>query len=335
MIITRAPLRISFVGGGTDLPDFYRHHGGKVISSTINQFVHIVLNRTPLVPKISARYSISETVNHPSELQHTRIKAMLLDLGITSNLEIASFGHLPARTGLGSSSSFSVALAKALHTYVGKKIDKKAAADAACRLEIDLLKEPVGKQDQYAAAFGGFNVFTFHPDETVTVEPVHLDFSARLALEDGILLFYTGITRDASSVLHEQRANIHKKIEVLKQMVTQVDQFHAALIAGDLNKMGKILHEGWQLKRSLASTLTNSTIDSLYAAGRSGGAYGGKLLGAGGGGCILFIAPPVSHAGIRHQVKQAAAKANLSDFREIPIEFTQSGAELIFNADHH
>src|SRR3989344_2187085 len=289
MILARAPLRMSFVGGGTDLAAFYTKHPGKVISTAIDKFVYVVVNRTPLVPKVSARYSIAETVEHPKDLKHTRIRELLLDLGIHKHIEIASFAHLPAKTGLGSSSSFSVALAKALYAFQGKKLSKQEVAEVASRLEIDLVKEPIGKQDQYAAAFGGFNIIQFNPDHTVDVTPLYLDFRKRLKLEDHLLLFYTGITRAASSVLTEQKANVDKKFEVLKKMAGSVDAFKDLLIAGDVEGMGKMLHESWLMKKSLASGVSSGLIDELYDAGIKQGAFGGKVLGAGGGGCVMFL----------------------------------------------
>ena len=333
MIVVRAPMRISFVGGGTDQPNFYRKHGGAVISSAIDKFVYVVINRTPLIDKVSARYSISETVDHSSKLQHTRIKAALMDLGIEKGLEIASFASLPAKTGIGSSSSFSVALMKALHAYKGKKIDKREAAKAASRLEIELLGEPIGKQDQYAAAFGGFNVFTFNPDETVTVEPVLLDYKKRLELEDHLLVFFTGITRHASSVLTEQKSNIDKTTGTLKEMAAMVPDFKSSLVKGDFKRLGDLLHEGWLKKKGLASGISSSVIDGLYGAGMAAGAWGGKVLGAGGGGCVMFIAPLEKKAAIRSMVWDVARKNNLGDFQEIPVAFVQSGAEVLYNGD--
>ncbi len=333
MILAGAPLRISFMGGGTDLPDFYREHTGKVISATIDKYVHVAVNRTPLVPKVSARYSLSETVNHPSELQHTRIRSLLLDLGIHNNIEIASFAHLPAKTGLGSSSSFSVALAVGLHAFQNKKLNQKEAAEVACRLEIELLQEPIGKQDQYAAACGGFNVFHFNTDDSVTVEPIHLDFRKRLKLEDHLLVFFTGITRDASSVLAEQKKNIKKKQKVLQQMVEMVDLFKAALLKGNVELMGHMLHEAWLLKKTLASNVSNSIIDQLYKNGISAGAWGGKVLGAGGGGCVMFMVPPQKKDALREKILKIAHEKRLKEFCEIPIQFVQSGAKIILNSD--
>ncbi len=333
MIIVRAPMRISFVGGGTDLPDFYKRYQGRVISTAIDKFVHIALNRTPLVDKVSARYSTAETVNHPSELQHTRIKAALMDMGILKGIEIASFATLPVGTGLGSSSSFSVALIKALNAYQGKKMDKGSAAEAASRLEIDLVHEPIGKQDQYAAAFGGLNVFQFNPDGSVDVKPVLLDYKTRADFEDRILLFFTGITRNASSVLTEQKANIDKKFETLKAMSDSVPEFEAKLLKADFPGMGKMLHDGWLQKKSLSSNGSNPAIEAVYNAGMDAGAWGGKLLGAGGGGCVMFLSPIEKKENIRQMVARIAAAEKLADFREIPIQFVQSGVEILHNSD--
>ena len=334
MIVVRAPLRISFVGGGTDLPDFYHRYPGRVISTAIDKYVHLVFNRTPLVPKISVRYNVSETVNHPKDLAHTRVKAALLDLGIEKGLEIGSFGTLPAKTGLGSSSSFSVALMKGLYAYQGKKIDKYEAAEAASRLEIQLVGEPIGKQDQYAASFGGLNVFQFNPDDTVEVTPVLLDYKKRLDLENHLMLFFTGLTRAASSVLTEQRSNIDKKFETLKEMSDSVPKFAALLSAGNFEACGAMLHEGWMKKKSLASNVSNSAIDDLYNAGMKNGAWGGKVLGAGGGGCVMFLAPVGNKPAIRAAVVKAAAAQKLAEFQEIPVKFIQSGAEILFSGDN-
>lgn len=336
MIVVRAPLRISFVGGGTDLPDFYRRTPGRVISTAIDKFVYLVINRTPLIDKVSARYSISETVDHPNDLRHTRIKAALLDLGIGKNIEIASFGTLPAKTGLGSSSSFSVALMKGLYSFLGKKIDQREAAEAASRLEIQLVGEPIGKQDQYAAAFGGFNVFQFNPDESVNVSPVLLDYRRRSDFESRLLVFFTGITRNASDVLTEQKANISKedKFETMKSMAEQVHEFKDRLLRADFRGLGEMLHAGWLKKKSLALNVSNPVVDAFYGAGMDSGAWGGKVLGAGSGGCIMFLAPEENHAAIRAAIAQVAAANNLADFREIPIKFVQSGAEVLYNADH-
>lgn len=330
----RAPFRISFVGGGTDLPDFYRQHPGAVLSATINKYVYLVINPTPMIPSVSARYSITETVDHPNKLQHSRIRAALNELGIKSHIEIGSFASIQSRTGLGSSSSFSVALMKGLHLFKGKKLSPKEAAEEACRLEIDLLNEPIGKQDQYASAIGGFNVFKFNPDESVNIKPLFVGFEGSSKLEDHLLLFFTGITRSASSVLGKQRTNVNKKLKEYKEMVKLVPIFEKELLAGNIKGMAKILHKNWVLKKSLSNDISSRVIDKLYESGLKSGAWGGKILGAGGGGCLMLFAPPIKHKVIRAKMLQLAKKNRLKGFKEIPIKFVQNGVEVVFNDEY-
>lgn len=332
MIIIRAPLRISFVGGGTDLPDFYHVSPGRVISATIDKYVYVAINPAPLLKGITARYAISETVTDIKKLKNDRIREVMIDLEIADNMEIGIFSHLPAGTGLGGSSSFTVALVKGLATYLGKRFEKGEIAELASKIEIDVLKEPIGKQDQYAASFGGFNVFQFNPDETVDVDPILLDYKRWIDLENHILMFFTGITRAASSVLTEQKANIADKLESLKSMASLVDIFKKKLLKGDFEAMGKLLHENWLKKKALASKVSNKTIDQLYETGIKAGAWGGKVLGAGGGGCILFLAPIGKKTEIRKSMATKAQKLTLSDFKEIPFKFVQSGVEVISNS---
>lgn len=336
MIVARAPLRISFVGGGTDLKDFYSQRPGRVVSATIDKFVYVAVNRTPMIDKVSVRYSVTETVDHAKDLEHTRVRAALVDAGIDHGIEIASFASVPAKTGLGSSSSFSTALLKALSAYRGNKMSAREIAEGASRLEIDLIGEPIGKQDQYAAAFGGFNVFQFNPDGSVDVSPVLLGYEKRMALEANMVVFFTGITRAASSVLTEQKANIQQadKFSVLSEMADSVDKFVEFLVAGNVSEMGKMLHEGWMRKKSLTSKTSSPSIDALYEAGLSAGAWGGKLLGAGGGGCLLFLVPPERQADFRKTVQAVAVREQLEGFKELPVNFVQSGTEVLFNADY-
>lgn len=332
MIIARAPMRISFVGGGTDFADFYRRYPGRVISTAIDKFIYIVVNHAPFTNHVAARYSVSEEVAHPSQLKHTRIREALVDLGIESNIEIGSFAPIPAKTGLGSSSSFSVALMKGLYAYTGRKVDKREVAEAACRLEIDLVGEPIGKQDQYAAAFGGFNVLEFNADGSVNIEPVLLDFKKRFELESRLILFYLGITRDAATVLNEQKAKTCENLEVLKRMADSVPYFKNALLAGDFEALGEMLHDGWELKKQLASCISDETIDRLYGVALENGAWGGKILGAGGGGCLMMLGPPEERDCIVESLARAAEDAGLSGAGEIPVSFVQTGAEILFNS---
>ena len=333
MIVVRAPLRISFVGGGTDLKQFYRKYPGRALSVTIDKFVYLTIKTTPLVNRFIVKYQKIESVDHPKKLEHNRVREALLDMEIVKDgMEIGSFADMPAKTGLGSSSSFSVALMKGLHAFQGKRLSAGEAAELASKLEIDLLKEPIGKQDQYAAAYGGFNIFQFNADESVDVEPILLDYKKRAELEDHLVLFFTGITRPASKVLKKQSEKVDDHFETYKQMSDSVFDCKKILLAGDIKGLAKMLNDGWKRKKSLAPNISNTVIDKLFEAGLRGGAWGGKILGAGGGGCLLFIAPPKKHDAIRATMKKMALRNKLKDFQEIPTSFTQSGAEVLYNS---
>jgi D-glycero-alpha-D-manno-heptose-7-phosphate kinase len=337
MIITRAPLRISFVGGGTDIKDFYEKYPGRVISSTIDKHVYTAINYGRLLDSFVIKYMETETAKHPSEFKHTRFRETMLRLNVVEpGLEIASFADLPGNTGLGSSSSFTVALLKAINAHHGVAVSKQQAAELACEIEIDILKEPIGKQDQYAAAYGGFNVFQFNPDGTVDVDPIFIDYKVRANLEDHVLLFFTGITRSASSVLSVQKVTMAEKFETYKQMSDSVLVFKDLLQEGNVRGMAEMLHEGWERKKSLAGAISSSAIDELYTQARELGAWGGKILGAGGGGCLFFIAPPEKHAAIGAGLRAQAEKLGLEGFKKIDFDFSQSGADVLFNSlSHH
>lgn len=329
MIIVKAPLRISFVGGGTDLPVFYKKCPGQVLSATIDKYVYVAINPAPLLKGITARYSITEVVQSPKDLKNDRIREVLLDLKIKDSMEIGIFSQLPIGAGLGGSSSFTVALIKGLSTYIGKRLDKAEIAQLACKVEIDLLNEPIGKQDQYAASIGGFNVFHFNKDESVKIEPVFLDYKKRIDLENHVSLFFTGITRKASSILEEQTVNTANKLDTLKSMTELVKIFEAKLLEGDFQNLGKLLHENWLKKKTLASKISNDTLDKVYQEGINEGAWGGKILGAGGGGCLLFLSPINKKREIKDKLLKEARKLKLEDFKEIPVKFVQSGVEIV------
>lgn len=331
MIITRAPMRMSFVGGGTDLPDFYRRYPGRVLSTSIDKFLYLVINSSYRMDKVIVKYNKSEIVNHPSELEHDRFKAALLEFDITKGIEIATMSDVPSGTGLGSSSTFSVALMKGLAAFKGQAMSQLGAAEAACRLEIDILKEPIGKQDQYASAIGGLNIIQFNPDESVNIEPIFLHYSRVTNLENHILLFYTGISRAASSVLTEQKSKIEKNFETYKKMSDSVYDFKEKLVAGNIKAMAEILQEAWLRKKSLSSNVSNSIIDDLYETGIAAGAWGGKVLGAGGGGCLLFLAPPEVHQNIKEAFKLAAEQRGLNEFKEIRVKLSKGGIEVLLN----
>lgn len=331
MIIARAPLRISFVGGGTDLPDFYRRIPGKVVSATIDKYVYIGINPAPLLKGIYARYSINENVTDVKKLKNDRIREIMLHLGINNNMEIGVFSHLPTGTGLGGSSSFTVALIKGLTAYQGKRIDKKEAAELACKIEIETLGEPIGKQDQYASSFGGFNVFKFNSDDTVKVEPLLIDYKTRMDLEKHLVVFFTGITRSASSILSEQKSKTVTNLKSLESMLKLVDSFQKKLIKGKFKDMGDLLHENWLIKKKLAKNITNQKFDRLYETGIKQGAWGGKILGAGGGGCIMFLVDPRKREVLVESIKEKAKQLELPDLKEVPVKFVHTGAEIISN----
>lgn len=331
MIIVKAPLRISFIGGGTDLPDFYQKTPGKVISATIDKYVLVAINPAPLLKGITARYSISETVARAKDLKNDRIREVMLKFGIEDNLEIGIFSHMPVGTGLGGSSAFTVSLIKGLSTYLGKRLGKQDVAEIACEIEINTLKEPIGKQDQFAAALGGFNSLQFNPDESVDVEPILLSYKTRTDMENNLMVFFTGVTRSAKSILTEQKANSANNTKALSSLVKLVDSFQKKLIRGKFKEMGELLHESWLIKKKLASKISSEAIDKLYSTGIKNGAWGGKVLGAGGGGCIMFLAPKNKREEIRAALTKKARELKLTDFKEVPIKFVHSGVEIVSN----
>lgn len=329
MIIVRAPMRISFVGGGTDLPDFFHNYPGQVISTAIDKFVYIVINPAPLLKGVHARYSIIESVKKPSLLKNTRIREVMMDLKVDDDLEIGTFSHLKAGVGLGGSSSFTVALIKAFSTLKRKRLDKKEIAELACKIEMTKLKEPIGKQDQYAAAMGGFNIFQFNKDDSVSVKPLHLDYKTRINFERNVLLFFTGITRSASTVLSSQKRNTKHRFEELKKMADLVPVFKRKLLEGNFEYLGNLLHQNWIEKKKLASTISSSVIDDLYDTAIKNGAFGGKVAGAGGGGCLLLIVSPRKRQQVKSKLEKLAKNLKLKDFKEVPIKFIQSGVEVV------
>lgn len=331
MIIVKAPLRISFVGGGTDLPDFYRQYGGKVLSATIDKYVLGAINPAPLLKGITARYSENETVSKAQDLKNDRIREVMLKFGIEDNLEIGIFSHMPVGTGLGGSSAFTVALVKGLSTYAGKRLTKNEIAEIACEIEINKLREPIGKQDQFAAALGGFNVIQFNKNDSVDVRPMLLDYKTRIDLEKNLVVFFTGITRSAKGVLKEQKSNTQSNIRQLKSLSKLVDSFEKRLLKANFKGMGEILHESWLIKKKLASKISNEQIDKLYETGVKSGAWGGKILGAGGGGCILFLVSEKKKDNLKNSMFKKADKLGLSDFKEVPIRFVHSGVEIVSN----
>lgn len=324
MIVTRTPLRISFAGGGTDLPDFYEREYGAVLSTAINKYIYVTVKRHSdlFFEHIRINYSKSEEVNRVEEIENDIARECLRFLCVEPPIYISTVGDMPASTGLGGSSSFAVGLLNALHAYRGERVSAGQLAEEACHIEIDVLRQPIGKQDQYAAAFGGINFFRFSRGGGVTVEPQRLANGALGDLFDHILIFWTGHQRDASTVLAEQKANTCSKFESLLTMRQHAHLLQLLMNGGhvDTNRFGQILDETWQLKRQLASTITNDQIDRWYECAKRSGAVGGKLCGAGGGGFLLLLVPPG---------KQQSVRCGMSDLIEVPIRYEVHGSQLV------
>lgn len=329
MIVTKTPFRISFVGGGSDLESFYRHHQGAVLSTTINKYMYISSHYFFDEDKVRIKYSKTETVKDINKVRHPIVKEVLKKFKINGALEISSNADVPTGTGLGSSSAFTVGLLYNLYTVFGEHVSKKRLAEEACDIEINKLKEPIGKQDQYAVAFGGLNVIRFNPGGIVNVGPIHLKKEVHEALEDNLVMFYTGKNRKASSILIEQKKNLESnkdKINILKEMVGLVPVMRETLHKGNLREFGKILHQNWLLKQELASKITDSYINSLYNKALKNGAVGGKILGAGGGGFLLFYC---------EKKNQGKLRKALSPLRELKFKFDNEGSKIIYVGDEY
>jgi D-glycero-alpha-D-manno-heptose-7-phosphate kinase len=323
MIISRTPFRISFFGGGTDYPAWYREHGGAVLATSINKYCYISCRTLPPFFDYKTRilYSKIELVKSPSEIQHPSVRAALQFLKIDDGIEIHHDGDLPARTGLGSSSTFTVGLLHALYAYRGRMASKMQLARDAIHIEQEVLQETVGVQDQVITAHGGLNRIDFAPDDTFSLSPLILRKDRLVSFQNHCLLVFTGFTRTASEIAAEQVKKTPQNRSELKQMYQMVSTATDILKGdGDLAEFGRLLHENWQLKRSLSSRVSTSEIDAIYDAGRQAGAIGGKILGAGGGGFMLFFAPPEKHPKIR---------AALDKFLHVPFRFETLGSQII------
>ena len=326
MIIVRTPTRVSFCGGGSDLPAFYEKHGGAVISSGLSRYVYLSIHPNFYPDKLKCKYSKNEEVDNPSELKHPIFRALLEQFDI-NGVEIVSNADVPAGTGLGSSSSFTVALLHILYAYTGKYVSALRLAQEACHTEIDILGEPIGKQDQYAAAFGGLNFYNFHKDGNVTIEPIIMSRESSKRLEHNLLMFYTGDVRSASAILSEQRKNVSSDSEKEKaqlKILNYTFELRKELTDNNIDFIGQFLHANWEQKRKLASGITNPMIDEAYEKAMKSGATGGKLLGAGGGGFLLFYVPEHRH----NDVKNA-----LSHLRYMEFGFAHSGSSILYIGD--
>ncbi len=324
MIISRTPLRVSFAGGGTDLKAYYQHQPGAVTSTAIQKYIYVTVNKK-FDDKIRVSYSKTELVDNVDQLKHGLVREAMKLTGIDSGIEITTIADIPSKgTGLGSSSSLTVGLLNALYAFKGVTKSQRTLAKEACKIEIEILGEPIGKQDQYIAVFGGIQHIQFNPDESVYVDPVICPVATKRKLESNLMLFYTGITRKSSTILTEQSANTKDKMEVLQQMKELSEKVRDSLNEQDLDMVGKALHEGWLMKRQLASGISNPEIDNYYEAAIEAGALGGKVLGAGGGGFILVYCSP------EHQDKVRQA---LSELSETAIKLEPQGSKIIYVED--
>lgn len=323
MIISRTPLRMSFVGGGSDISSFYRRHGGAVLSTAIDKYVYVSVNRK-FDGGIRLAYSRTEEVSSLEEIEHGLLRATFEMLQLKGGVEVTTTADIPSKgTGLGSSSSFTVGLIQAVSAYLGRHTSAQELAERSCEVEIDRCGEPIGKQDQYAAAYGGFNLIEFNPDDSVNVSPVIMRNDTKDLLRRRIITFYTGVTRSASNILREQTAvsgTDEAKQNTLKRMVELAYITRDELARGNADSFGEILHENWMLKKSLTADISNGAIDGWYDAAMGAGALGGKLLGAGAGGFMMFYAP----------VEQHEAIAQAVGLRQVNLGFEPLGARILF-----
>ncbi len=323
MVITQAPFRMSFFGGGTDFPGFYEKHGGRVLSTTIDKYCYVNVRHLPPFFEYANEitYSKRERVNSTDEIKHPAIREAMKFLDM-HNLSLTYDADLPARTGLGTSSSFAVALLMGFYALKGKYVDKHRLAEEAIYLERELCKESGGVQDQIAAAYGGFNRIDFSVDG-FQINPVVIANKRKQQLNNNLLLFFTGLSRFSSQIQEKHEQAIRSKEQQLLEMLALVDQAEAALVSGDLNEFGRLLDYTWQLKRGVNAAVSNDTIDRIYATAKQAGALGGKLLGAGGGGFLLFYV---------QADKQASVRKALAQLKEIPFQFENGGARVLYFA---
>jgi D-glycero-alpha-D-manno-heptose-7-phosphate kinase len=321
VIITRTPLRISFAGGGTDLPSFYEaYDGGAVVSAAIDKYVHVIVNEK-FDRSIRVAYSRTENVDRLDDLQHGLVREAMRSTGVSEALEIHTIADIPSEgTGLGSSSSLTVGLLQALYAHRGMLKDPAELARDACRIEIETLGGTQGKQDDYIAAFGGVQHFEFHADGSVRSTPIPLSSPDRESLSDHLSLFYTGITRKAEGILKDQSSRTRDNKDALLRMRDLAGEGRSAIVRRDWEGLGRVLEEGWQLKRGLSAAISNPEIDRLFAAAKAAGAYGGKITGAGGGGFLLLVHPP-EHS---HQIAAA-----LSPLHRLPVRITPEGSRIL------
>ncbi len=324
MIITRTPFRVSLFGGGADFPAWYRANGGRVIGFAIDKYCYITIRRLPpfFPHKHRIVYSLMENVVSISEIKHPAVRAVFGEMGVSEGIELHHDGDLPARSGLGSSSAFTVGLLQALYALESRMVAARQLADEAIRIEQDVIKENVGSQDQIWAAFGGLSQIDFQRTGSYQVTPLMMNIQRRKALMEHCQLYFTGLSRFSSDITADSIANLGDKSQTIRRMMEMVDE--AAVILGSpdgaLETIGAMLHEAWMLKRGMSDRVSNSEIDTIYKEARSEGAIGGKILGAGGGGFMLLFVPPDRHQAVR---------TRLSRLVQVPIDIADDGARVV------
>lgn len=324
MIISRTPLRVSFAGGGTDLADYYRTGFGAVVSCAIKKYVYCTINKR-FDDDIRVSYSKTEIVDNVDKIEHRIVKEALKKVGIRNGVEITTIADIPSRgTGLGSSSAIAVGLLNALYAFKGYRAPPSKLAEEACEIEVDKLKEPIGKQDQYIAAYGGIQHIRFNADEAVLLDPVICPPKTKREIESHLMLFYTGKTRNAGDILSGQKKNTQLNKAALDKMREQAEQLFADLTSLHVAKLGEALRLGWDLKKSLAKGISDPEIDKLYAKAIKSGAIGGKITGAGGGGFLMLFVPPENHWSVRNA---------LTDLRELEFKMEPQGSKIIYVGD--
>lgn len=326
MIITQTPFRVSFAGGGTDLAAFYEQGFGAVLSVAIKRHMYVTVHER-FERNVRISYSKTEVAGSVDDIQHSLVREAMRLTGTDLPLEVTTIADVPAGTGLGSSSTLAVGLLNAFHAHRGRVVSAARLAAQACEIEITRLGHPIGKQDQYAAAFGGMNYIRFNPDDTVNVEPVPCGSALLRELEGHALMVYTEQQRSANKILSEQKEQTAQKRTILRTMRDLADEMRLVLAKEnpDLPAFGRLLHEGWELKRSLGLGISNSHIDDWYEKARAAGAWGGKLLGAGGGGFLFLLAPPDRHAAVLEALGRP---------RVLPFEIDSLGSRIVFISDH-
>ena len=321
MIIVQTPLRLSFFGGGTDFPGYFRNEGGCVLSTAINKFIFVIIKER-FDEMLRIGYTRTEIVDNVELVAHELIREALRKTGVSHGVEIITMGDIPAGTGLGSSSTVTVGALHAMYSFRNIPVPIERLAEEACDIEVNILNKPIGFQDQYIAAYGGLRFIEFHPDGRVTPEPINLGMEIQRRFNEHLLLFYTGITRKSETILSEQKENINNRLPVLRKLKEMAYHAREALCAGRIDEIGYLLHESWQLKKQLANGISNGDLEDCYEAAIRAGAYGGKIAGAGGGGCLLLYCPPENREKVR---------AALCHLHELPFKLDPDGTKVVLN----